>query len=149
MSAPIKPLTENFAVAPQLGPDDMADGRRRLQERHHQPSGFRGRSRPADRRGRVQAAQAAGLRIEYQPVVGSAMTIADVQRFAELLRTLPGPVLAYCRTGTRCTNLSPPPSNWLDRRQGRQVRLMRIWRVFPVAWRLSSNQEQARCSRRS
>ena len=31
------------------------------------------------------------------------MTIADVQRFAELLRTLPGPVLAYCRTGTRCT----------------------------------------------
>ena len=25
MSAPIKPLTENFAVAPQLGPDDMAD----------------------------------------------------------------------------------------------------------------------------
>ena len=33
------------------------------------------------------------------------MTIADVQRFAELLRTLPGPVLAYCRTGTRCTNL--------------------------------------------
>ena len=41
-----------------------------------------------------KAAQAAGLRIEYQPVVGSAMTIADVQRFAELLRTLPGPVLA-------------------------------------------------------
>jgi len=25
MSAPIKPLTQNFAVAPQLGPDDMAD----------------------------------------------------------------------------------------------------------------------------
>lgn len=25
MSAPIKPLTDNFAVAPQLGPDDMAD----------------------------------------------------------------------------------------------------------------------------
>jgi uncharacterized protein (TIGR01244 family) len=33
------------------------------------------------------------------------MTAADVVRFAELLRTLPGPVLAYCRTGTRCTNL--------------------------------------------
>ncbi|MBV5334050.1 TIGR01244 family phosphatase, partial [bacterium] len=34
----------------------------------------------------------------------SAMTAADVVRFAELLRTLPGPVLAYCRTGTRCTS---------------------------------------------
>ena len=52
-----------------------------------------------------RAAQEAGLQIEYQPVVGSAMTAADVARFAELLRTLPGPVLAYCRTGTRCTNL--------------------------------------------
>ena len=52
-----------------------------------------------------KAAAAAGLKIEYQPVVGSAMTAADVVRFAELLRTLPGPVLAYCRTGTRCTNL--------------------------------------------
>ncbi|WP_429861200.1 beta-lactamase hydrolase domain-containing protein [Achromobacter ruhlandii] len=52
-----------------------------------------------------KAAAAAGRKIEYQPVVGSAMTAADVVRFAELLRTLPGPVLAYCRTGTRCTNL--------------------------------------------
>ncbi|MNL71226.1 Beta-lactamase hydrolase-like protein [compost metagenome] len=52
-----------------------------------------------------KAAEAAGLKIEYQPVVGSAMTVSDVVRFAELLKTLPGPVLAYCRTGTRCTNL--------------------------------------------
>ena len=54
---------------------------------------------------RSRAAREAGLQVEYQPVIGSAMTPADVARFAELLRTLPGPVLAYCRTGTRCTNL--------------------------------------------
>ena len=52
-----------------------------------------------------KAAQALGLRIEYQPVVSGAMTMDDVVRFAELLRELPGPVLAYCRSGTRCTNL--------------------------------------------
>ena len=68
-----------------------------------------------------KAAQAAGLRIEYQPVVGSAMTIADVQRFAELLRTLPGPVLAYCRTGTRCTNLRRRPATGLIGVKGARI----------------------------
>jgi uncharacterized protein (TIGR01244 family) len=52
-----------------------------------------------------QAALNAGLQVEYQPVVSGAMTAADVTRFSELLKTLPGPVLAYCRSGTRCTNL--------------------------------------------
>lgn len=51
------------------------------------------------------AALAAGLRVEYQPVVSGGMTTADVARFAELLQTLPAPVLAYCRSGTRCSVL--------------------------------------------
>jgi uncharacterized protein (TIGR01244 family) len=38
-------------------------------------------------------------------VVSGGMTPADVARFAELLKELPAPVLAYCRTGTRCTYL--------------------------------------------
>jgi len=33
------------------------------------------------------------------------MTPADVAKFAELLKTMPAPVLAYCRTGTRCSIL--------------------------------------------
>src|SRR3546814_8052066 len=53
----------------------------------------------------MAAARAAGLAVEYQPVVGSAMTQDDVVRFAEILKELPAPVLAYCRTGTRCTHL--------------------------------------------
>ena len=28
----------------------------------------------------------------------------DAEAFGRLLEELPGPVLAYCRTGTRCTN---------------------------------------------
>jgi uncharacterized protein (TIGR01244 family) len=53
----------------------------------------------------MAAARAAGLAVEYQPVVSGAMTQDDVLKFAELLKTLPEPVLAYCRTGTRCTHL--------------------------------------------
>jgi uncharacterized protein (TIGR01244 family) len=51
------------------------------------------------------AAREAGLRVEYQPVVSGAMTQDDVVRFAELLQTMPAPVLAYCRSGTRCSVL--------------------------------------------
>ena len=122
MSAPIKPLTENFAVAPQLGPDDMADvaaaGYKSVIINRPDFEGGPDQPTAADV---SKAAQAAGLRIEYQPVVGSAMTIADVQRFAELLRTLPGPVLAYCRTGTRCTTFRRRPATGLIGVKGARI----------------------------
>jgi len=52
-----------------------------------------------------EAAREAGLRVEYQPVVSGAITADDVTKFAELLQTMPAPVLAYCRSGARCTTL--------------------------------------------
>lgn len=106
MSVPIIPLTDTFAVAPQLSASDMqavAD------------AGFRSViiNRPDFEGGPDQplasdvmaAAKAAGLNVEYQPVVSGAMTTADVERFAQLLDAMPAPILAYCRTGTRCTHL--------------------------------------------
>ena len=39
------------------------------------------------------------------PVEPGKLTDDDVARFAEALRTLDGPVLAYCRTGTRSASL--------------------------------------------
>ena len=106
MSLPINPLSETFAVAPQLSPQDMqavADAgyksviinRPDLEGGPDQPSS-------ADV---IAAARAAGLAVEYQPVVSGSMTPDDVARFAVLLKELPAPVLAYCRTGTRCTHL--------------------------------------------
>jgi uncharacterized protein (TIGR01244 family) len=106
MSLPINPLSETFAVAPQLSPQDMqavADAgyksviinRPDLEGGPDQPSS-------ADV---IAAARAAGLAVEYQPVVSGSMTSDDVARFAVLLKELPAPVLAYCRTGTRCTHL--------------------------------------------
>ena len=105
-AVPIKPLTEHFAVAPQLSPEDMAGvaaaGYKSVIINRPDYEGGPDQPTAADV---SNAAHQAGLQVEYQPVIGSAMTAADVARFAELLRTLPGPVLAYCRSGTRCTNL--------------------------------------------
>ncbi|WP_459616920.1 protein tyrosine phosphatase family protein [Bordetella sp. 2513F-2] len=106
MAAPIRPLAPDFAVAPQLGPDDMAEvaaaGYKSVIINRPDYEGGPDQPTAADV---SRAAEAAGLQVAYQPVVSGAMTAEDVVRFAELLRTLPGPVLAYCRTGTRCTNL--------------------------------------------
>jgi uncharacterized protein (TIGR01244 family) len=106
MSTPIRPLSDSFAVAPQLGPDDMpavaAAGFKSVIINRPDYEGGPDQPTAADV---SKAALDAGLSVEYQPVVSGAMTAADVARFAELLNTLPGPVLAYCRTGTRCANL--------------------------------------------
>lgn len=106
MTLPINALTDNFAVAPQLAPEDMqavAD------------AGFKSViiNRPDLEGGPDQpmsaevmaAARVAGLEVAYQPVVSGAMTPDDVVKFSELVNNLPAPVLAYCRTGTRCTHL--------------------------------------------
>lgn len=106
MSLPIHPLTDAFAVAPQLGPDDMqavADAGYKSVI-INRPDGEGGAEQPSSS-DVMAAARAAGLVIEYQPVVSGAMTPADVARFRQLLNDLPAPVLAYCRSGTRCTHL--------------------------------------------
>jgi len=106
VSTPINALNADFAVAPQLQPGDMAAVA---------AAGFKSViiNRPDYEAGADQptaaevsaAARAAGLEVEYQPVVSGAMTTQDVERFTELLATLPKPILAYCRSGTRCTVL--------------------------------------------
>ena len=51
---------------------------------------------------RIEAeAAAAGLQMRYVPAVSGAIGPGDVRAFAAALEELPGPVLAYCRTGTR------------------------------------------------
>jgi uncharacterized protein (TIGR01244 family) len=106
MSFPFHPITDTFAVAPQLSAADMhavaqAGFKSVIINR---PDLEGGPDQPLAQ-DVMQAAQAAGLQVHYQPVVSGAMTQADVQEFARLLHTLPQPILAYCRTGTRCTHL--------------------------------------------
>ncbi len=51
------------------------------------------------------ALEAAGLTFRYIPVVSGQMTAENVAEQASALKDLPSPVLAYCRSGTRCANL--------------------------------------------
>ncbi len=41
----------------------------------------------------------------YQPIVAGKVSDDDTDEFAALMTELPGPVLAYCRTGTRSATL--------------------------------------------
>lgn len=99
-------LADDFAVAPQLGPEDMQP----LAEAGfksviiNRPDGEGGPEQPRSE-DVMGAAREAGLQVRYQPVVSGAITAEDVVQFSQLLRELPGPVLAYCRSGARCTNL--------------------------------------------
>jgi len=51
------------------------------------------------------AARAAGLEAAFQPVLSGGVSDADGADFAALMETLPKPVFAYCRSGTRCAML--------------------------------------------
>lgn len=106
MATPINPLSDDFAVAPQLRPEDMAEVAKAGYKSViiNRPDNEGGPDQPSSV-DVIEAAQAAGLAVEYQPVVSGAITQEDVQRFGQLLEQLPGPVLAYCRSGGRCTNL--------------------------------------------
>lgn len=100
-----KALAPNLSVSPQIVVDDLATLK---------AQGFRAIicNRPdgegADQPGYAEiAAEAArlGLEARYLPIVGGMVSEGDAQAFATALRDLPGPVLAYCRSGTRSVTL--------------------------------------------
>jgi len=53
----------------------------------------------------AEAAQAAGLEFRCVPIVSGMLTPEALADFHSALQEMPGPVLAYCRTGTRCSML--------------------------------------------
>jgi uncharacterized protein (TIGR01244 family) len=71
---------------------------------NNRPDGEAGPSQPKNADIAAQAA-ALGLQYAYLPVAPSAMTPAEVQEMNRLLKTMPGPILAFCRSGARSTNL--------------------------------------------
>jgi uncharacterized protein (TIGR01244 family) len=99
-------INDDFAVAPQLSADDMqavaeAGFKSVIINR---PDGEGGANQPASD-DVMNAAKIAGLQVVYQPVISGQMTVDNVETFAGLLQSMPQPILAYCRTGTRCANL--------------------------------------------
>lgn len=100
----IRKLNDDFAVAGQITPDQVPAIAR---------AGFRSLvcNRPDNEDGAVRhdaiqaAAKSAGLEFRFIPVVSGAIDEKNVRDMAAALKSLPTPVLAYCRTGGRCMNL--------------------------------------------
>jgi sulfide:quinone oxidoreductase len=100
-----KKLTSDLSVASQIMPGDLTTlaGAGYRAVICNRPDG-EGADQPAFSQIEA-AAQAAGLSASYCPVETGKVTDADARAFGELLDTLPKPVLAYCRSGTRSTTL--------------------------------------------
>lgn len=101
----VKQLTDNVSVASQLSLADVAivarEGFKSIV--CNRPDG-ESPDQPSFDEIRAAAAEM-GLEAHYHPVVTGKITERDVDTFADLLRDLPKPILAYCRSGTRCTTL--------------------------------------------
>ena len=99
-------LNESFSVAPQLGPEDVAGVAARgfATLVNNRPDGEGGSSQPLNR-DLERAAQAAGLRYVFLPVVSGAITAEQVEAMRQTLATEPAPVLAFCRSGARSAQL--------------------------------------------
>lgn len=101
----LRPLTDALSVAPQIDAAEMAAvaaaGFRSVID--NRPDGEVGADQASATM--AAAAEAEGLRFVYLPYEPGQLTADLVAQFARALDSLPGPVLAYCRSGTRCANL--------------------------------------------
>lgn len=103
--ADIRKLTDDISVAPQLTPADVADISTKFKSLLcNRPDNEGGADQPlfADIE---ELAVEAGMTVKYQPVSSKEIRDIDVDDFEDSIADLPKPVLAYCRSGTRCTVL--------------------------------------------
>lgn len=100
-----KRLTADLSVSPQITVDDVP---------MLKAAGFRaiicnrpdGEAEDQPRFAEIaDAAQKVGIKALYLPVVAGSMADEDARAFRQALTDLPGPVLAYCRSGARSANL--------------------------------------------
>ncbi|MGR3698227.1 MAG: TIGR01244 family sulfur transferase [Roseovarius sp.] len=101
----LRPITQDFTVSPQIEVEDVAAiagaGYRSIL--CNRPDG-EDYGQPAYD-AVAAAAEAAGLAVRWVPIVSGQMTQAALDDFRAALDEMPKPILAYCRTGTRCTML--------------------------------------------
>jgi sulfide:quinone oxidoreductase len=101
----IRKITDEISVAPQIRAEDVpaiaAAGFRAIL--CNRPDG-EASDQPCCE-DIATATIASGLAWRAQPVRSGGVTLQDAQAFAALMAELPKPVLAYCRTGTRCAAL--------------------------------------------
>ena len=103
---PLRQIADTVCVAPQLTPETMAELARlgfksvvnNRPDFEHDPDQPTSAAMQA-------AAEAAGLAYRHLPVDSGWQSPEQIAAFAELLTTLPQPMLAFCRSGARSTRL--------------------------------------------
>jgi sulfide:quinone oxidoreductase len=128
-------LEPSVFVAPQVAEADFAEiaarGFRSVVD--NRPDGEAADQLPNQRA--EAAARAHGLRFRYDPVANAEVTGEDaVGKFARAMAELPGPILFYCRSGTRCTILWAQAS----------VRRLGVERTLEIAARAGYNLDAIR-----
>ena len=104
---PLKPtkLTHSVSVSPQIAESDLdalaAQGYRSVI--NNRPDGESQQQPASD--AIAAAAERVGLAYRHVPVISGDITDDDVLAFDRALAEMEGPVLAFCRTGTRSTHL--------------------------------------------
>ena len=96
----IRRVTDDFAVAPQIAPEEVAEIARqgyRVLINNRPDDEEPGQPKAADVR---KAAEAAGMSYVHIPV-NAASGPAQVTAIREAVEGADGPVLAHCRSGTR------------------------------------------------
>jgi len=101
----VRKITDDLSVAPQIRAEDVcaiaAAGFRAVI--CNRPDG-EASDQPCCED--IEAAvKASGLAWRAQPVRSGGVSLKDAAAFGALMAELPKPVLAYCRSGTRCATL--------------------------------------------
>ena len=98
-------VTDSFWASPQIALSDVEDARARgfALIVNNRPEGEAEDQVPGDRI--AQAAAAAGLDYRAIPVTHAGFSEQQVREMVDALDGARGPVLAYCRSGTRSTLL--------------------------------------------
>ena len=106
MSIHISCHNPNFGTAGQIEPSDVdqiaKQGYRSII--NNRPDGEEGPEQPSNASISAMAKEH-GLEYAYLPVVSGAITPEQVVEMARLLKAMPQPILAFCRSGARSTFL--------------------------------------------
>lgn len=97
----IRPLTDGYAVSPQIAPEDVAAIKAAGYTTIicNRPDGEVPPELRAD--AVAAAAEAAGIAFVRNPVVGGALSIDNVTAQGAAIAEATGPVFAYCASGNR------------------------------------------------
>jgi len=99
-------MSPDLSVAPQLDPQAMqalADAG--FKSVINNRPDFEGGPQQPTSAAMEQAAKAAGLSYAHLPVAPGYQSPEEIARFAELIESMPRPIVAFCRSGTRSGKL--------------------------------------------